>query len=387
MSATQKRIFDMGIPYYNTNADDCIESGTTGAGSVTPTRNVKSFTTAYGQAAFDIGKQYGIPYEAILAQAAHESGWGESKLTTEAYNFFGIKAGSGWTGPIYTAHTQEQREDGSVYTVNAEFRKYSSAAEGFAGYGEFITQNSRYATALKYPNNPNRYIEELKKAGYATDVQYVRKNQDLIAQFVKYISDNNLFPPSSEIEHDTTPPTASDDSSSSSSSCIGSSSAVGSGPTETIVQVALDELNKNGGVLEYNGTILDYTDGNREPWCADFVSWVMKTAGTPFTGGSSGGWRVPAVTSMQEWFKTGKNGSTYFAANSSTRPKAGDVAIYIGAQTPDGGSNQHVAIVVAVDESAGTITTVGGNESDTVKKSTRAATLGVSGLVGFGRMK
>ncbi len=40
-----------------------------------------------------------------------------------------------------------------------------------------------------------------------------------------------------------------------------------------------------------------YTDTTLEYWCADFVSWVYAQAGSPFTGGLSGGWRIPGVDS------------------------------------------------------------------------------------------
>ena len=58
-----------------------------------------------------------------------------------------------------------------------------------------------------------------------------------------------------------------------------------------------DPPGSNGGP-----SVLQLTDGNREPWCADFVSWVLRAAGRPFTGGASGGWRLAWTPDVRAWF-------------------------------------------------------------------------------------
>jgi hypothetical protein len=146
---------------------------------------------------------------------------------------------------------------------------------------------------------------------------------------------------------------------------------------EKVVNVAKAELAKD--VKEGDENMLGYSDGNDEPWCADFVSWVFKESGMAFTGGVSGGWRLPAVTSMQAWFK---ENAEYFDVGAKP-PQPGDVAFYIGAQTPDGGSQSHVNIVIAVN--GDTMTTIGGNEGNAVTQSEKTIKLDEQGLVGFGR--
>src|SRR4051812_46030737 len=42
-----------------------------------------------------------------------------------------------------------------------------------------------------------------------------------------------------------------------------------------------------------------YAEGADEPWCADFVSWVMNAAGQPLQNPNSGAWRIPGVYTMQ----------------------------------------------------------------------------------------
>jgi len=189
----------------NFMGDDLADCGGSSAGAAPITGDLISFIKAYGKMAFDIGKQYGIPYDAILAQAMLESSYGKSKLTTEANNFFGIKAGSSWTGPVYNAQTNEQTPGGGEYSVEASFRAYPNPLEGFRGYALFITENPRYADALKHPNDPIAYITALKAAGYATDVEYVSKNVKILKAVQAYIAKNKLFPPSSAVAPDKSP--------------------------------------------------------------------------------------------------------------------------------------------------------------------------------------
>ena len=43
----------------------------------------------------------------IIAQAAIESNWGQSALAAKYNNYFGIKAGSSWTGKTVNMQTNE----------------------------------------------------------------------------------------------------------------------------------------------------------------------------------------------------------------------------------------------------------------------------------------
>ena len=56
----------------------------------------QSFFEKYAPLAMEQQQKYGIPASVTLAQAALESGWGESQLTREDKNFFGIHAVPAW---------------------------------------------------------------------------------------------------------------------------------------------------------------------------------------------------------------------------------------------------------------------------------------------------
>lgn len=122
---------------------------------------------------------------------------------------------------------------------------------------------------------------------------------------------------------------------------------------EKIVQFARQELAKNiaENPSESNcGT--PYSIGVCEPWCADFVSWVYKEAGVPFTGGLNGGWRIPDTWSMKDWFK---QYGIWIPAGSAA-PQPGDVAFYkVGVDYVT-----HVNIVTAVN--GNTYNSIGGNQ-------------------------
>lgn len=199
------------IEYLDKNPDDLPTCPTTGGaagpvGGGAVTTNVASFVDTYGQSAFNVGKKSGIPYDAILGQAILESNYGQSSLTKEANNFFGIKAGSSWTGPTVSKRTAEQNASGGVYYVEAKFRAYATPEAGFQGYADFIKGNPRYAKALNYPQDPVGYIRAIRDAGYATDVSYVDKVANRISAVQQYIASKNLFPPSSQVVYDVQPP-------------------------------------------------------------------------------------------------------------------------------------------------------------------------------------
>ena len=80
-------------------------------------------------------KKYGVYASLILAQSALESGWGTSTLSTQANNFFGMKAANTWTGATYNVKTAEQDSKGKTYYITAAFRKYSSYQASFDDYG------------------------------------------------------------------------------------------------------------------------------------------------------------------------------------------------------------------------------------------------------------
>ncbi|HNX75804.1 MAG TPA: glucosaminidase domain-containing protein [Candidatus Rifleibacterium sp.] len=128
------------------------------------------FGRIFGPVAQENMRKTGVPASVTLAQAALETGWGSSSIGN-AKNMFGIK-GTGPAGSIRVS-TQEF-VGGRMITIQDNFRKYNSWQESFDDHAKLLT-NSRYGYALKYNKDPNRYAQEVQKAGYATDPAYASK--------------------------------------------------------------------------------------------------------------------------------------------------------------------------------------------------------------------
>ncbi len=115
--------------------------------------------------------------DVLVAIAALETGWGlhtpKTNLNQDSYNYFGIKAND-WKGPTVTSTTKEF--DGEkMIEIKDNFRAYSSPAESFSDFAEFLLNSSRYQDAVKSSNDDKTFVKELQKAGYATDPNYTKK--------------------------------------------------------------------------------------------------------------------------------------------------------------------------------------------------------------------
>lgn len=126
-----------------------------------------------------IGAQLGVSPKVLIAQSALETGWGKSVARLGHNNFFGIKADSRWQGDVQRLATLEYR-DGIAEQRREAFRAYDNEKASFADYADFISGNPRYQQALEHSDNPYRYVEELQKAGYATDPNYAAKVQRIM---------------------------------------------------------------------------------------------------------------------------------------------------------------------------------------------------------------
>ncbi len=123
-------------------------------------------------------QQTGIPATFMLAQAAHESGWGRREIRhadgSSAHNLFGIKAGAGWSGPVAQVTTTEV-VDGQPRKVVAKFRAYASYDESFRDYARLMKDNPRYAQVIAAGSSAEGFAQGLQRAGYATDPAYADK--------------------------------------------------------------------------------------------------------------------------------------------------------------------------------------------------------------------
>jgi len=116
-------------------------------------------------------RELGVDPNALLAQAALETGWGRS---VPSNNLFGIKAGSDWSGATVSVPTLEFEEGIPVRRVE-RFRAYDSPADSFRDYAALIRDSSRYASARGAGENVEAFATALQQGGYATDPHYAQK--------------------------------------------------------------------------------------------------------------------------------------------------------------------------------------------------------------------
>ncbi|MBE4963516.1 glucosaminidase domain-containing protein [Enterobacter cloacae complex sp. P24RS] len=144
-------------------------------------RNVQDFLDMASDSAEQAAAKWGVPASVLLAQSALESGWGKH-VKKNAY--FGIK-GKSPTGNSTSFGTTEVI-DGKVIHIKDTFRAYADYAESADDYGRFLNENKRYKPAFIHTTEPNQFITEIAKAGYATDPDYAPKLIRLMERYDLY---------------------------------------------------------------------------------------------------------------------------------------------------------------------------------------------------------
>ena len=131
-------------------------------------------------------KKTGILASVSLAQFIVESGYGQSRLSLEANNCFGIKGypgqstwyGSAWDGvSVYNINTNEQTADGSTYVVYDSFRMYDCMEDSIEDHSAYL-RTSMNGSKLRYEGiigctDYRTAAQIIKNGGYATAVNYV----------------------------------------------------------------------------------------------------------------------------------------------------------------------------------------------------------------------
>lgn len=151
------------------------------------------FVAALYPLAEKIADELGVDPKAVVAQAALETGWGQSMIRDAqgrpSHNLFGIKAQPGWDGDKVRVTTHEYR-NGVRLRESADFRAYASLEDGLRDYVSFLSESSRYQQALQSDVSGQNYGYRLQQAGYATDPEYGAKIEriyqgDLLNQALK----------------------------------------------------------------------------------------------------------------------------------------------------------------------------------------------------------
>ena len=144
--------------------------------------NVQSFLNTIGPVAQQVAQENGIYASVMIAQAALESGWGNSALSTQGHNLFGVKWNG--TGNYVTMPTQEYY-GGQWHTINAKFQSYNSYYDSLTGYAQLIKNNFSNSTRANAAT-PQIAAANLKYGvygSYATDPNYANSLDRMISDY------------------------------------------------------------------------------------------------------------------------------------------------------------------------------------------------------------
>ncbi|MFI3324042.1 MAG: glucosaminidase domain-containing protein [Rikenellaceae bacterium] len=138
----------------------------------------EEYIDRYKKIAIDHMEKYGIPASITMAQGILESDCGNSQLSRESNNHFGIKCKSDWKGrKVY--HDDDAKGEC--------FRAYKSVEASYEDHALFLDNSPRYDSLFSYSNTDYKsWAHGLKAAGYATAPTYA-------TMLIKIIEDEKLY--------------------------------------------------------------------------------------------------------------------------------------------------------------------------------------------------
>jgi hypothetical protein len=136
-----------------------------------------AYVEKYKEIAISEMQRTGVPAAVTLAQGILESKYGESDLSKESNNHFGIKCKLDWNGEkVY--HDDDLRQEC--------FRKYNTVEASYKDHSDFLKSRPHYSSLFSLnPTDFQAWAYGLKKAGYATERDYPE-------MLIKVINDYNL---------------------------------------------------------------------------------------------------------------------------------------------------------------------------------------------------
>lgn len=160
-----------------------------------PNTKYMNFINDIKEVAIDNYEKYKVLPSITIAQAILESNWGESRLSSDFNNYFGIKADANWNGESVFLETNEFYNN----TINDKFRKYKNKYDSIRDHGKFLYENKRYKNNGVF--SAKTYIPQaiaLQNAGYSTIEDsngkkvYAQYLINLIKQYNLQLIDNEV---------------------------------------------------------------------------------------------------------------------------------------------------------------------------------------------------
>lgn len=142
----------------------------------------KEFIQQFLPAAQAAGEHFKLNPVVILAQAAIESGWGESVLCKVYHNYFGI-TGYGKSNIYWNGNKTEPGEKSHL-----QFRIYPTPQQSFFDFARLITTAYPFAAAMSF--HPEAYAKEISYSHYISEMNGDNRAdyQKMLVNISKYIT-------------------------------------------------------------------------------------------------------------------------------------------------------------------------------------------------------
>lgn len=146
-----------------------------------------NFINSVKDYAIELSNKYGLYASVMIAQAIHESGWGQSGLSLPPHhNLFGIKGD--YNGKSVTMRTWEDDGKGNPYYINAPFRSYPTYKESMEDNAKLLKNGVGWNPKIyqgTWKANTTSYRDATKAltGTYATDTRYADKLNAIIESY------------------------------------------------------------------------------------------------------------------------------------------------------------------------------------------------------------
>lgn len=135
----------------------------------------------------EVERTHQVRPSVLIAQAALESNWGNSTLSKESNNYFGMKDANG------EKYTTNEYTDAGWETIRANFKVYPSLKASIEDYAQLLNEGTSWNPILYHgvleAENYRDAAYAVSNAGYATDPNYAEKLIGIIEKYELYEMD------------------------------------------------------------------------------------------------------------------------------------------------------------------------------------------------------
>ncbi len=150
--------------------------------------SINEYINNYKNIAIAEMERTGIPASIKMGQAILESNHGNSQLSRNSNNHFGIKCKKEWTGKKYFHKDDDRDKRGKL--IKSCFRVYDNVVDSYIDHSNFLMTRERYAGLFDLSRTDYKnWANELKNSGYATAKHYATKLISIIEENELYILD------------------------------------------------------------------------------------------------------------------------------------------------------------------------------------------------------